>query len=180
MTCRWQSRASWQKRRAARHTELSRSQQRETLLSETSSERGGLGRRRDSCWCGLDAGRLQPGLRPLHLLAVEVVKERVDDVSEDEGPGSSQAVLHLRQQQRHKQVVGEQDAMALVAVGGLRCSLAHGQQDPLDGDLGERGQVRPSLRPKEGGARGQLSCLTGVLDRTATRDPWLVLWHLLR
>lgn len=37
MTCRWQSRASSQNSRAARHTEANRSQHRERLLLETSS-----------------------------------------------------------------------------------------------------------------------------------------------
>lgn len=71
----------------------------------------------------------------VHLPAVDVVNERVNDVSEDKGPGSSQAVLHLRQQQADKQVVHEEDAMAFVAVGGLCHSFTHGQQNPLDGDL---------------------------------------------
>lgn len=75
---------------------------------------------------------LSARLRWLHLLAVDVVNERVNDVSEDEGPRSSQAVLHLYQQQVNKQVVHEEDAMALVAVGGFRRSFTHGQQNPLD------------------------------------------------
>lgn len=71
----------------------------------------------------------------MHLLAVDVVNERVNDVSEDKGPSSSQAVLHLHQQQVHKQVVHEEDAMAFVAVGGFCHSFAHGQKNPLDRDL---------------------------------------------
>lgn len=34
--------------------------------------------------------------------AVDMVDECVDDVSEDKGPGSSQAVLHLSEQQVDK------------------------------------------------------------------------------
>jgi len=64
------------------------------------------------------------------------VDEGVDDVSEDEGPGAPQAVLHLAQQQADQQVVHQQDAVALVRVGGPRRALTHRQQDPLDGDLG--------------------------------------------
>lgn len=84
-------------------------------------------------WGGLGGTRPSPGVG--HLLAVDVVNERVNDVSEHEGPRSSQAGLHLHQQQLNKQVVHEEDAVALVAVGGLCRSLTHGQQDPLDGDL---------------------------------------------
>lgn len=73
-----------------------------------------------------------------HQPAVDVVNECVDDVSEDEGPGSSQAVLHLSEQQVDKQVIHEEDAMAFVAVGRLRCSLTHRQQNPLDGNLQHR------------------------------------------
>lgn len=61
----------------------------------------------------------------VHQPAVDVVNERVDDVSEDEGPGSSQAVLHLFEQQVDKQVIHEEDAVTLVAVGRLRCSFTH-------------------------------------------------------
>lgn len=66
---------------------------------------------------------------------VDVMNECVDDVSEYEGPGSSQAVLHLSEQQVDKQVIHEQDAMPLVAVGRLCGSFTHRQQDPLDRDL---------------------------------------------
>lgn len=59
--------------------------------------------------------------------AVDVVNEGVDDVSEDEGPGAPQAVFHLPEQQADKQVVHEQDAVALVAVSCLCCSFAHRQ-----------------------------------------------------
>ena len=56
MTCRWPSRAPSQNRRAARHTEVSRWQQRARLLSETSSERSGL-RSRDTFRSGWVRGR---------------------------------------------------------------------------------------------------------------------------
>lgn len=71
----------------------------------------------------------------VHQPAVDMVNECVDDVSEDEGPGSSQAVLHLSEQQVDKQVIHEEDAMAFVAVGRLGCSFTHRQQNPLDRDL---------------------------------------------
>lgn len=71
----------------------------------------------------------------VHRPAVDVVNEGVDDVSEDEGPGSSQAVLHLFEQQVDKQVVHEEDAMALIAVGCLCFSFTHRQQNPLDRNL---------------------------------------------
>lgn len=71
----------------------------------------------------------------VHQPAVDMVYECVDDVSEDEGPGSSQAVLHLSEQQVDKQVIHEEDAMAFVAVGRLGCSFTHRQQNPLDRDL---------------------------------------------
>ena len=71
----------------------------------------------------------------MHPPTVDVVNECVDDVSEDEGPGSSQAVLHLSEQQVDKQVVHEEDAMALVAVGRLCCPFTHRQQNLLDGNL---------------------------------------------
>lgn len=71
----------------------------------------------------------------MHLLAVDVVNECVNDVSEDEGPGSSQAVLHLNEQQVNKQVIHQEDAMAFIAVGGFCCSITHSQQDLLDRDL---------------------------------------------
>lgn len=67
-----------------------------------------------------------------------MVNESIDDVSEDEGPRSPQAVLHLSEQQADKQVIHEEDAVALVAVRRLRCSGAHRQQNPLDGDLQHR------------------------------------------
>lgn len=67
--------------------------------------------------------------------AVDVVYECVDDVSEDEGPGSSQTVLHLSEQQVDKQVIHEEDTMALVSVGGLGCSFTHRQQNPLNRNL---------------------------------------------
>lgn len=51
MTCRWQSRASSQNCRAARHTEVNRSQHRERLLLETSSH-----------WTGLRIRQTQDGL----------------------------------------------------------------------------------------------------------------------
>ena len=65
-----------------------------------------------------------------------MVYERVDDVPQDEGPGAPQALLHLPQQQAHQQVVHQQDAVALVAVGRRHRLLAQRQQDPLDEDLG--------------------------------------------
>lgn len=71
----------------------------------------------------------------VHSPAVDVVNERVDDVSEDEGPGSSQTVLHLPEQQADKQMVHEEDAVALVAVARLCCFFTHCQQDLLDGNL---------------------------------------------
>lgn len=71
----------------------------------------------------------------MHLLAVDLVNECVNDVSQDEGPGSSQAVLHLYEQQVNKQVIHQEDAMAFVAVGGFCRSITHSQQDPLDRDL---------------------------------------------
>lgn len=64
-----------------------------------------------------------------------MVEESVDDVSEDEGPGSSQTILHLPEEQADKQMVHEEDAVALVAVGRLCCAFAHRQQDLLDGNL---------------------------------------------
>lgn len=67
--------------------------------------------------------------------AVQMVNECVDDVPEDEGPGSSEAVLHLHEQQVDEQVIHEQDAMTFIAVGRLRCSFTHRQQNPLDGNL---------------------------------------------
>lgn len=79
----------------------------------------------------------------LHQPAVEMVNECVDDVPQDKGPGSSQAVLHLPQQQVDKQVVHEEDAVALVAVGGVGCPLAHSQQDLLDGDLQQQRGAGP-------------------------------------
>lgn len=51
MTCRWQSSASSQNCRAARHTEVNRSQHRERLLLETSSH-----------WTGLRVRETQTGL----------------------------------------------------------------------------------------------------------------------
>lgn len=71
----------------------------------------------------------------VHQPAVDMVNERVDDVSEDEGPRSAQAVLHLSEQQVDKQVIHEEDAVTFVAVGRLRCSFTHRQQDPLDRNL---------------------------------------------
>ena len=70
--------------------------------------------------------------------AVDVVYERVGDVAQHEGPGSAQAVADLPEQQADEQVVHQQDAVALVGVGGLRRPLTHRQQDTLDGDLQQR------------------------------------------
>lgn len=78
-----------------------------------------------------------------------MVNECVDDVPQDEGPGSSQAILHLPQQQVDKQVVHEEDAVALVAVGGVGRPLAHSQEDPLDGDLQQ--QAGGQRRSKQDG-----------------------------
>lgn len=69
-----------------------------------------------------------------------MVDECVDDVSEDKGPGSSQAVLHLSEQQVDKQVIHEQDAMVFVAVGRLCCSFTHREQDLLDRNLQHKNQ----------------------------------------
>lgn len=74
----------------------------------------------------------------VHIPAVDVVNECVDDVSEDEGPGSSQAVLHLSEQQVDKQVIHEEDAMAFVAVGRLSCFFTNCQQNSLDGNLNHK------------------------------------------
>ncbi len=74
----------------------------------------------------------------MHQPAVDVVNECVDDVSEDEGPGSSQTVLHLSEQQVDKQVIHEEDSMAFVAVGRLCCFFTHCQQNPLDRNLQHR------------------------------------------
>ena len=80
----------------------------------------------------------------VHRPAVDVVNECVDDVSEDEGPGSSQAVLHLSEQQVDKQVIHEEDAMAFVAVGRLCRSFTHRQQNPLDRNLRHKdGMAKP-------------------------------------
>lgn len=76
----------------------------------------------------------------VHQPAVDVVYDGVDDVSEDERPGSSQAVLHLSEQQVDKQVIHEQDAMALVAVGRLCCPLTNSQQNPVDRNLQRKNQ----------------------------------------
>lgn len=64
MTCRWQSRVSLQNCSAARHTEVNRSQHRETLLSDTSSEWSGLGRRDTLVWGGF---RGRCGSQPARL-----------------------------------------------------------------------------------------------------------------
>lgn len=120
-----------------------------------------------------------------------MVNERIDDVSEDEGPRSPQAVLHLPEQQADKQVIHEEDAMALVAVGRLRRSRAHRQQNPLDGHLrhGERGPEETCLfkdtgdKTRKWGSIIRGVCVlhvTGVLERMATRDLCVALWHLLR
>lgn len=76
----------------------------------------------------------------VHRPAVDVVNEGVDDVSEDEGPGSSQTVLHLPEQQADEQVVHEEDAVTFVAVDRLRRFFTHGQQNLLDGNLKSRKQ----------------------------------------
>lgn len=64
-----------------------------------------------------------------------MVYECVDDVPEDEGPGSTQTVFHLSEQQVDKQVIHEEDTMTLVAVGRLGCSFTHRQQNPLNRNL---------------------------------------------
>lgn len=71
----------------------------------------------------------------VHQPAVDMVNECVDDVSEDEGPCSSQAVLHLSEQKVDEQVIHEEDAVTFVAVGRLCCSFTHRQQNPLDRNL---------------------------------------------
>lgn len=71
----------------------------------------------------------------MHQPAVNMVNERVDYISENKGPGSTQTVLHLSEQQADEQMVHEEDAVPFVAVGRLRCSFAHGQQNPLDRNL---------------------------------------------
>lgn len=63
----------------------------------------------------------------MHQPAVEMVNECVDDVPENKGPGSSEAVLHLPEQQVDKQVIHEEDAMALIAVGRLCRSFTNCQ-----------------------------------------------------
>lgn len=68
-----------------------------------------------------------------------MVYDCVDDVSEDKRPGSSQAVLHLSEQQRDKQVIHEQNAVAFIAVGRLLCPFTHRQQNSLDRKLQEAG-----------------------------------------
>lgn len=73
-----------------------------------------------------------PLISCLHPPAVDMVNECVDDVSEDEGPGSAQAVLHLSEQQVDKEVINKEYAMAFVAVGRLCYSFTHRQQNPLD------------------------------------------------
>lgn len=123
-----------------------------------------------------------------------MVNECIDDVSEDEGPRSPQAVLHLSEQQADQQVIHEEDAMALVAVRRLRCSGADRQQNPLDGDLQHRGKegqgkhaYLKSTQETKLGTEDQslgeyviIKHVTGVLERMATRDLWVALWHLLR
>lgn len=74
----------------------------------------------------------------VHQPAIKMVNECVDNVPQDEGPGSSQAVLHLSEKKVDKQVVHEEDAVALVSVGCFGHPLAHSQQDPLDGNLKQR------------------------------------------
>ena len=69
--------------------------------------------------CTFPAGLL------VNLPAVDIVNDSVDNVSEGKSPGSSQAVLHLFEQQVDEQVVHEEDAMALIAVSCLCCFFAH-------------------------------------------------------
>lgn len=83
-----------------------------------------------------------PPISCLHPPAIDMVNECVDDVSEDEGPGSAQAVLHLSDQQVDKEVIHKEYAMAFVAVGRLCYSFTHRQQNPLDGDLQHSRQPR--------------------------------------
>lgn len=71
----------------------------------------------------------------MHRPAVNMVNERVDYISENKGPGSTQTVLHLPEQQADEQMVHEEDAVPFVAVGRLCCSFTHGQQNPLDRNL---------------------------------------------
>lgn len=71
----------------------------------------------------------------MHQPAVDVVYDCVDDVSEDKCPGSSQAVLHLSEQQVDKQVIHEQNTMTFIAVGRLFCPFTHRQQNLLDRNL---------------------------------------------
>lgn len=78
----------------------------------------------------------------MYLLAVDVVNKCINYVSQDKGPGSSQAILHLYEQQVNKQVIHQEDAMAFVAVGGFCRSITHSQQDPLDRDLRPGQQAR--------------------------------------
>ena len=132
----------------------------------------------------------------VHRPAVDVVNEGVDDVSEDEGPGSPQAVLHLFEQQVDKQVIHEEDAMALIAVGRLCFSFTHRQQNPLDRnlqhkddqdniitELGKHKQLNRFIlivNNTRKSTQGKVKHLTGVFDRMVTKDLWLALWHLLR
>lgn len=97
-----------------------------------------------------------------------MVNECVDDVPQDKGPCSSQAVLHLPQKQVDKQVVHEEDAVALVAVGGVGRPLTQSQEDPLDGDLQQpkEGQQRSNQRDT-GGVSG---CVTHITHRSPGED----------
>lgn len=70
--------------------------------------------------------------------AVDVVHKGVDDVSEHKGPGSTQAILNLTQQQVHKQVIYHEDAVPLVGIGGLGCALTNRGQNLLYGHLAQR------------------------------------------
>lgn len=109
-----------------------------------------------------------------HQPAVEMVNECVDDVPQDEGPGSSQAVLHLPEQQVDKQVVHEEDAVALVAVGRVGRPLAHSQEDPLDGDLQQQQQQKRGGGPRSCRVfrRGRQAsvCVTHITHRSPGED----------
>lgn len=113
--------------------------------------------------------------------AVDVVNKCIDDVTQHKCPGSAQPVLHLPEQQADKKVVHHQYAVPLVGVGGLSSLLTDCYENPLNGHLEQTEQTQTYTVAQGKYEYASLSGrLTGVLDRMATRDLWLALWHLLR